>query len=140
VLPILSLLHSKPSFLVFNRTHTCVNLFMFSLFSDPNAKIVNLMFGLVGFGFCAARVGRSIGMERANSNLLLQNLCIMQQNEELRRKARQLDEENKALLAELQRKQHAASAPASSSQAEQGGGNNRSGAGRSSAAGGGKKT
>lgn len=77
-------------------------------------------------------------MERANSNLLLQNLCIMQQNEELRRQARQLDKENKALLAQLQRKQQQEeAAAASSSQAPGCGG--YSAAADQKVAGGGKK-
>ncbi|XP_024310435.1 uncharacterized protein LOC112268705 [Brachypodium distachyon] len=43
-------------------------------------------------------------MDRVNSNLYLQNLCIMEENERLRRKAQQLDQENKQLLAELKLK------------------------------------
>ncbi|CAD6254784.1 unnamed protein product [Miscanthus lutarioriparius] len=43
-------------------------------------------------------------MERVNASLCLENLLIMQENERLRRQAQQLDQENKALLAEL--KQH----------------------------------
>ena len=59
-------------------------------------------------------------------NLYLENLCIMQENERLRRKAQQLDQENKALLAQLKRKQQQqpptampASSPASSASASQ---------------------
>ncbi|OEL31781.1 hypothetical protein BAE44_0007200 [Dichanthelium oligosanthes] len=44
-------------------------------------------------------------MERVNSSLCLENLRMMHENERLRRKALQLDQENKALLAELKRKQ-----------------------------------
>ncbi|AQK57392.1 hypothetical protein Zm00014a_027553 [Zea mays] len=55
-------------------------------------------------------------MERgvnATTSLCLENLLIMQENERLRRKAQQLDQENKALLAELKSKaQGAASATA----------------------------
>ncbi|KQJ92208.1 hypothetical protein BRADI_4g42250v3 [Brachypodium distachyon] len=57
-------------------------------------------------------------MDRVNSNLYLQNLCIMEANERLRRKAQQLDQENKQLLAELklkqQQQQYVANSPASS--------------------------
>ncbi|OEL33873.1 hypothetical protein BAE44_0005108, partial [Dichanthelium oligosanthes] len=50
-------------------------------------------------------------MERVNSSLCLENLRMMHENERLRRKALQLDQENKALLAKLKRKQqqHASS-------------------------------
>jgi hypothetical protein len=44
-------------------------------------------------------------MDRVNSSLCLENLRMMHENERLRRKAQQLDQENKALLAELKRKQ-----------------------------------
>ena len=44
-------------------------------------------------------------MERANADLYLQNLYIMQDNERLRRKAQLLDQENKQLLADLKLKQ-----------------------------------
>ncbi|KQJ92248.1 hypothetical protein BRADI_4g42481v3 [Brachypodium distachyon] len=57
-------------------------------------------------------------MDRVNSNLYLQNLCIMEENERLRRKAQQLDQENKQLLAELklkkQQQQHHMAASSSS--------------------------
>ncbi|KAG2560098.1 protein LITTLE ZIPPER 3-like [Panicum virgatum] len=56
-------------------------------------------------------------MDRVNSNLCLENLRMMHANERLRRKVQQLDQENKALLAELKRKQQlAAGAPAATSQ------------------------
>jgi hypothetical protein len=44
-------------------------------------------------------------MERVNRSLCLENLLMMQENERLRRKAQQLDQENKALLAELKQRQ-----------------------------------
>ncbi|CAD6268449.1 unnamed protein product [Miscanthus lutarioriparius] len=52
-------------------------------------------------------------MERAENERLrrmaqgkcLENLLIMQENEWMRRKAQQLDQENKALLAELKQRQ-----------------------------------
>jgi vacuolar-type H+-ATPase subunit E/Vma4 len=44
-------------------------------------------------------------MERANTDLMLQNLCIMEENERLRRMARELDQENKKMLADLRMKQ-----------------------------------
>ncbi|KAM0929829.1 hypothetical protein ACQ4PT_001356 [Festuca glaucescens] len=44
-------------------------------------------------------------MERANTDLMLQNLCIMEENERLRRMARELDQENKKMLADLKIKQ-----------------------------------
>ena len=55
-------------------------------------------------------------MERAENERLrrmaqgkcLENLLIMQENEWMRRKAQQLDQENKALLAELKQRQGAA--------------------------------
>ena len=56
-------------------------------------------------------------MDRVNSSLCLENLRMMHANERLRRKVQQLDQENKALLAELKRKQQlAAGAPAATSQ------------------------
>ncbi|CAD6258230.1 unnamed protein product [Miscanthus lutarioriparius] len=44
-------------------------------------------------------------MERVNTSLCVENLLIMQENERLRRQAQQLDQENKALLAELKQRQ-----------------------------------
>ena len=44
-------------------------------------------------------------MERVNSSLCLENQRMMHENERLRRKAQQLDQENKALLAELKQRQ-----------------------------------
>ena len=69
-------------------------------------------------------------MERVNSSLCLENLRMMHENERLRRKAQKLDQENKALLAELKRKQlqHAAAS------ASQGGAPSGSGSGHSAAA------
>ncbi|CAL1374065.1 unnamed protein product [Linum trigynum] len=43
-------------------------------------------------------------MEKINSQLYLENCYILQQNEKLRRKAQQLNQENQALLNELQTK------------------------------------
>ncbi|CAI0410625.1 unnamed protein product [Linum tenue] len=43
-------------------------------------------------------------MEKINSQLYLENCYILQQNEKLRRKAQQLNQENQALLNELQSK------------------------------------
>lgn len=62
-------------------------------------------------------------MERANTDLYLQNLCIMQENERLRRKAQLLDQENKQLLADLKLKQqHMAASSRSAAQLAKGGG------------------
>ena len=44
-------------------------------------------------------------MDRANTDLMVQNLCIMEDNERLRRMARQLEQENKKMLADLKLKQ-----------------------------------
>ncbi|KAG0499940.1 hypothetical protein HPP92_000012 [Vanilla planifolia] len=43
-------------------------------------------------------------MERINSKLYLQNCYIMQENERLRKKAQQLNQENQALLSQLNQK------------------------------------
>ncbi|KAL4599577.1 hypothetical protein ACB098_11G099600 [Castanea mollissima] len=43
-------------------------------------------------------------MERLNSQLHLQNCHIIQQNDRLRKKAQQLNQENQALLSELKKK------------------------------------
>jgi hypothetical protein len=59
------------------------------------------------------RRGIDRSMERAENERLrrmaqgkcLENLLIMQENEWMRRKAQQLDQENKALLAELKQRQ-----------------------------------
>jgi len=63
-------------------------------------------------------------MDRVNSSLCLENLRMMHENERLRRKAQQLDQENKALLAELKRKQqqqqHASASAASQGAAPSG--------------------
>ncbi|OEL30540.1 hypothetical protein BAE44_0008439 [Dichanthelium oligosanthes] len=67
-------------------------------------------------------------MERVNSSLCLENLRMMHENERLRRKAPQLDQENKALLAKLKRKQQQQHASAS-----QGGAPSGSGGGHSAA-------
>uniref|UniRef100_A0A0D9XP53 Protein LITTLE ZIPPER 4 n=1 Tax=Leersia perrieri TaxID=77586 RepID=A0A0D9XP53_9ORYZ len=56
------------------------------------------------------------------TNLYLENLCIMQENERLRKKAQLLDQENKALLAKLKlnnSKPSAAAASPSSNQQQQ---------------------
>ncbi|XP_040384548.1 protein LITTLE ZIPPER 3-like [Oryza brachyantha] len=49
------------------------------------------------------------------TNLYLENLCIMQENERLRKKAQLLDQENKALLAKLKLKNKKPSSAATSS-------------------------
>jgi hypothetical protein len=68
-------------------------------------------------------------MDRVNSSLCLENLRMMHENERLRRKAQQLDLENKALLAELKRKQQQhASASAASQGAPSGSGGGHSAA------------
>jgi hypothetical protein len=68
-------------------------------------------------------------MDRVNSSLCLENLRMMHENERLRRKAQQLDQENKALLAELKRKQQQhASASAASQGAPSGSGGGHSAA------------
>ena len=63
-------------------------------------------------------------MDRVNSSLCLENLRMMHENERLRRKAQQLDQESKALLAELKRKQqqqqHASASAASQGAAPSG--------------------
>jgi len=59
-------------------------------------------------------------MDRVNSSLCLENLRMMHENERLRRKAQQLDQENKALLAELKRKQQQQQQHGSASAASQG--------------------
>ncbi|XVE99067.1 hypothetical protein REPUB_Repub03eG0164900 [Reevesia pubescens] len=43
-------------------------------------------------------------MDKQNSQLYWQNYCIIKENERLRRKARQLNQENQALLSELKQK------------------------------------
>ncbi|KAM0992799.1 hypothetical protein ACFX2J_008430 [Malus domestica] len=43
-------------------------------------------------------------MERLNSKLYLQNCYIMKENERLKKKAQLLNQENQALLSELQQK------------------------------------
>nr|AAX94840.1 hypothetical protein LOC_Os11g05430 [Oryza sativa Japonica Group]ABA91460.1 hypothetical protein LOC_Os11g05430 [Oryza sativa Japonica Group] len=66
------------------------------------------------------REGRG-SMDRV-TNLYLENLCIMQENERLRKKAQLLDKENKALLAKLKLKNNpstAAAAAAASSPSSQ---------------------
>ncbi|KAF9674986.1 hypothetical protein SADUNF_Sadunf10G0184700 [Salix dunnii] len=54
-------------------------------------------------------------MEKLNSQLYLQNCYIIQQNEMLRKKAQQLNQENQALLSELKQKLSKTSSKASSS-------------------------
>uniref|UniRef100_A0A0E0MCJ0 Uncharacterized protein n=1 Tax=Oryza punctata TaxID=4537 RepID=A0A0E0MCJ0_ORYPU len=53
------------------------------------------------------------------TNLYLENLCIMQENERLRKKAQLLDKENKALLAKLKLKNKPSSAAAASPSSQQ---------------------
>ncbi|KAF0896501.1 hypothetical protein E2562_024359 [Oryza meyeriana var. granulata] len=53
------------------------------------------------------------------TNLYLENLCIMQENERLRKKAQLLDQENRALLAKLKLKNKPSSATASSPSSQQ---------------------
>ncbi|KAF7086691.1 hypothetical protein CFC21_089961 [Triticum aestivum] len=61
-------------------------------------------------------------MERANTELYLENLCIMQANERLRRKAQLLAQENEQLLADLKRKQqHMAASSRAAPQMAKGG-------------------
>ena len=69
-------------------------------------------------------------MDRVNSSLCLENLRMMHENERLRRKAQQLDQENKALLAELKRKQQQHGSASAASQGAPSG----SGGGHSAAA------
>ncbi|XP_021300363.1 protein LITTLE ZIPPER 4-like [Herrania umbratica] len=47
---------------------------------------------------------KSSEMENLNSQLYWQNYCIIKENERLRRKAQQLNQENQALLSELKQK------------------------------------
>ncbi|KAF7086692.1 hypothetical protein CFC21_089962 [Triticum aestivum] len=62
-------------------------------------------------------------MERANTELYLENLCIMQANERLRRTAQLLAQENEQLLADLKRKQqHMAASSKTEAQLAKGGG------------------
>ncbi|RLM58633.1 hypothetical protein C2845_PM18G00760 [Panicum miliaceum] len=71
-------------------------------------------------------------MDRVKSSLCLENLRMTHENERLRRKAQQLDLENKALLAELKRKQQQhASASAASQIAPSGSGSGHTAAGES---------
>lgn len=49
-------------------------------------------------------MGRGMEMELQNLKLYLENRCIIEENERLRRKALVLDQENKALLSELKKK------------------------------------
>ncbi|XVE90870.1 hypothetical protein DITRI_Ditri20bG0110800 [Diplodiscus trichospermus] len=43
-------------------------------------------------------------MDKLNSHLFWKNYCIINENERLRRKAQQLNQENQALLSELKQK------------------------------------
>ncbi|KAE8709973.1 sb140 protein [Hibiscus syriacus] len=43
-------------------------------------------------------------MDKLNSQLYWQNYCIIKENERLRKKAQQLNQENQALLTELKQK------------------------------------
>ncbi|KAL6595515.1 hypothetical protein ACP70R_047855 [Stipagrostis hirtigluma subsp. patula] len=52
-------------------------------------------------------------------NLYLETLCHLQKNKQLRRQAQQLDQENKALLAELRRRQQQAMSASGASAAQQ---------------------
>ncbi|KZV27943.1 hypothetical protein F511_36673 [Dorcoceras hygrometricum] len=54
-------------------------------------------------------------MEKFNSKLYLENCYIMQENEKLRKTAEILNQENQALLIELQKKLAAAAAATSGS-------------------------
>ncbi|KAF5742614.1 hypothetical protein HS088_TW09G00665 [Tripterygium wilfordii] len=47
---------------------------------------------------------RAVPMDKLNSQLYLQNCYIIQQNEKLRKKAHLLNQENQALLSELQQR------------------------------------
>ncbi|KAF7081164.1 hypothetical protein CFC21_085136 [Triticum aestivum] len=60
-------------------------------------------------------------MERANTELYLENLRIMQANERLRRTAQLLDQENKQLLADVKRKQQHMAASSKAAAAKGGG-------------------
>ncbi|KAF8657944.1 hypothetical protein HU200_030855 [Digitaria exilis] len=73
-------------------------------------------------------------MDRVNSSLCLENLRMMHENERLRRKAQQLDQENKALLAEIKRKQQLVQQHASASSPSQQGGPSGGGASAATAA------
>ncbi|CAL4911531.1 unnamed protein product [Urochloa decumbens] len=70
-------------------------------------------------------------MERVTS-LCLENLRVMHENERLRKKAQQLDQENKALLAEIKRKQQQQQAAAASQGAPSGSGSGHGAAAASS--------
>ena len=64
---------------------------------------------------------RAWRMERANTELYLENLCIMQANERLRRTAQLLAQENEQLLADLKRKQQHMAASSKAAAAKGGG-------------------
>ncbi|XP_058085221.1 protein LITTLE ZIPPER 1-like [Magnolia sinica] len=51
-----------------------------------------------------ATTGRGSEMALQNLKLYLENRCIIEENEKLRKKALLLDEENKALLSEMKKK------------------------------------
>lgn len=54
--------------------------------------------------FCYYRKTHKVDMEKLNSKLYLQNCCIIQENERLRRKALRLNQENQVLLSELKQR------------------------------------
>ncbi|KAL6642273.1 hypothetical protein ACP70R_020454 [Stipagrostis hirtigluma subsp. patula] len=54
------------------------------------------------------------------NNLYLDTLCKLQENERLRRRVQQLDQENKALLAQIQLKQQRAGSSSGAAQPQQG--------------------
>jgi hypothetical protein len=59
---------------------------------------------LKDYYFFFVSISGAVPMEKLNSQLYLQNCCIIQQNERLRKKAQLLNQENQALLSELKRK------------------------------------
>lgn len=56
------------------------------------------------FHLCFASDFREFIMDKINSKLYLENCYIIQENERLRRKAQQLNQENQVLLSELKQK------------------------------------
>ncbi|XP_047968507.1 protein LITTLE ZIPPER 3 [Salvia hispanica] len=56
-------------------------------------------------------------MEKANSELSMENYCIMQENERLRKKAELLNQENQTLLYQLKQRLSTKAAAGSSSAA-----------------------
>lgn len=76
-------------------------------FSPTVSRLLISFCGTISYSFLMVTLHTlwfQVSMDKLNTQLYLQNCYIIQENEKLRRKAQQLNQENQALLSELKQK------------------------------------